>query len=210
MQNFYVTMFPSKRSSLVVLTPHIIHNYSTHSDEGLAFETSSFYSCYSGNKTRCSCSTPLPTQHHSLFRDWPPLFSEGKSAVQWIVQFYFVCAKWRCFLARTITRDSWKKRQKKNDKNNGYYQKQLSRFHGDGHLMTIIMVYWQLVQHKTMLPLSIPEPTIKRAMATILMWLISRRSPTQRVRYPCCVRLIGFNHVARFHFKGRVAVKTTI
>ena len=68
---------------LSVYKPHTTHNSSIRSDEGLMLETSAFESLYGGQFT---LSTQLikpyylvilpPTQHHSSFRNLPPLFEK--------------------------------------------------------------------------------------------------------------------------------------
>ena len=72
-----------------VYKPHTTHNSSIRSDEGLTLETSAFECLYGGKLT---LSTQLikpnylvilpPTQHHSFFRNLPPLY------LLWVTVFY--------------------------------------------------------------------------------------------------------------------------
>ena len=60
---------------------HTTHNFSIHSEEGLMLKTSTMklltvaiYVINSVVNTKLPCYTLPPTQHHSFFRNLPPLF----------------------------------------------------------------------------------------------------------------------------------------
>ena len=64
-------------------------NSSIRSDEGLTLETSAFQIVHGGNstlidtfdKTKISCFTLPPTQHHSFFRNYKLVFKEASKCL---------------------------------------------------------------------------------------------------------------------------------